>query len=81
MIKLMLTTIDNEFDPFTQFDDWLGRDNALGYNTTGVLAAEAHTSSDMSEIDYIEEVNRAVREIARLNVTGLYKIVEKEVEV
>lgn len=77
----MLTTIDNKFDPFTQFDDWLGYDNSRGYNTVCVLAAEAHTSSDMPEIDYVEEVNRAVKEIARLNVLGIYKIVEKEVEI
>ncbi len=81
MIKLMLTTVDNKFDPFTQFDDWWGYDRAKGYNTMEVLGSEAHTSSEMSDLDYVEEVNRAVEEIARLNVTGMYKIVQKDEEV
>lgn len=78
MRRLLLTTVDNKFDPFTQFDDWYGYDILMGYNTLSVLAAEAKTSSEMSEQDYVEEVNRAVNYICKLNVLGLYKAVSRD---
>ena len=35
--EYMLTTVDNPFDPFTQFDQWLSFDTAQGHNTPGLL--------------------------------------------
>ena len=40
----MLTTIDNPFDPFTQFDDWLRFDEEKGYHTCQFLAKIARPS-------------------------------------
>ena len=34
----MLTTVDNPFNPFTEFDSWLAYDEQSGYNTNGLLA-------------------------------------------
>ena len=31
--EYMLTTIDNPFNPFTNFDDWYAFDTSKGYNT------------------------------------------------
>lgn len=31
--EYMLTTLDNPFDPFTRFDEWLEYDTTLGYNS------------------------------------------------
>ena len=36
--EFMITTFDNPFDPFYQFDEWLLFDNMKGYNTCGHLA-------------------------------------------
>ena len=81
-----VTTLDNPYDFFTQFEDWYQFDTSHGidvigepYNTCAYVARIAKTSSDMSEKDYQEAVEAAVDEICRLNLTGNYKkIYEKE---
>lgn len=76
----MLTTIDNPFDPFTQFDAWFQFDEEKGYHTCQFLAQIARTSSDMSEKDYENEVERAIDEIVKFNVRGIdKKVVQKKI--
>lgn len=79
MAKTFVTTIDNPYDYWTQFDDWYTFDTQKGYNTCAYIARIANTSQESSEKDYEEDVNDAVNEILRLNVLGIYvKTVEKE---
>ena len=73
MAATFVTTLDNPFDFFTQFDDWFAFDTQKGYNTCSYVARIANTSSEMSESDYETAVNDAVDEILRLNITGNYK--------
>ena len=77
MAELALTTVDNPFDPFTQFDEWRAYDEAAGYHTCSYLARIAQTSTDLSDTDQIEEINAAIEDICRLNITGLYKKVSR----
>ena len=35
---LMVTTVDNPYNPFTEFYEWLSFDIEKGYNTCGLLA-------------------------------------------
>ena len=51
----MLTTHDNPFNPFDDFDAWFKYDMRMGYNTCGVLAKEAATSPIFSD-----EVNNQI---------------------
>lgn len=79
MSATFVTTLDNPFDYWTQFDDWNAFDTEKGYNTCSYIARIANTSSEMSEKDYEDEVNHAVDEILRLNLTGNYvKTVQNE---
>ena len=59
MTEVMLTTLDNEFNPFDNFDSWLIRDIELQHFTCERLArlVEPLISDDMtqSEIDLITE--------------------------
>lgn len=73
----MLTTIDNPFDPFTQFDEWLQFDEEKGYYTCQFLARISRASSDMSESDYERENERAIDEIVKYNVRGIDKKITK----
>lgn len=73
MAAVFLTTLDNPYDYFTQFDEWYAFDIEKGYNTCNYLARIALTSTDMSEKDYAKAVEDAVDEIVRLNITGNYK--------
>ena len=48
----MITTSDNPFDYFTDFDNWYNFDsNIKGYNTCQVLAVYAKTSEALSPAD------------------------------
>lgn len=74
----MLTTIDNPFDPFTQFDAWFQFDEEKGYHTCQYLAKVSRASSEMSESDYEQEIERAIDEIVRFNVRGIDKKVTND---
>lgn len=77
MEQAMLTTIDNPFDPFEQFDDWLAFDMDKGYNTCAYLARIAKTSDELSPQDEDLAIDQAMDEIVRLNVLGVYRKVYK----
>lgn len=78
MAKVRLTTIDNPFDPFTQFDEWYAYDTDRGYNSCAYLARIAKTSPDASISTNEAEIERAIDEIVSYNITGLYKKVTRK---
>lgn len=63
----MLTTVDNPFDPNKQFDEWFSFDEQKGYHSCSYLARVAQTTSEMSDADVNEAVDRAIIEICRFN--------------
>lgn len=70
----MITTIDNPFDPVTQYKEWLNYDeNVLHYGTNEYLARVARTFPDMTVKEYWEEKGRAIDDIIKTNGTDLYK--------
>jgi hypothetical protein len=73
MVEHMLTTVDNPFDPFTQFDEWFRFDEASGYHTTQFLARIVKTSDELSEADQSAAIEAGIDEIIAENVTGLYR--------
>lgn len=73
MAESMLTTIDNPFNPFTQFDDWFAFDTRAGYNTSAFLARIVITSDELSEEDQSVAIELAIDEIVKNNVLGLYR--------
>lgn len=76
--ELMLSTSDNPFNPFEQFKEWYAFDVSHGYNTLSYLAAVAETSDDQFDIDNRLEMNQAIYDAERLNLTGNRIIVEKD---
>jgi hypothetical protein len=73
----MLTTVDNPFDPFTDYDAWYSWDAAAGYHTPGLLARIVITSDELSDADQHVAVEDAIDEIVRENVLGVYKKVTR----
>ena len=78
IVQFRLTTIDNPFDPFTDFDKWYAFDEAKGYHSCSYLARIVKTSSAFSDDDQIRETNRAIDEIIKLNPLGIYTKVSRE---
>ena len=76
---MMLTTIDNPFNPFTQWDEWKRYDEDKKYYTCSYLARIAKTSDDLSEADYNKAIDDAIEEIVSLNINGMYtKVYDEE---
>jgi hypothetical protein len=76
--EAMLTTIDNPFNPFEDFDSWYQYDESHGYSTCGYLARIAKSSDDISIAEQLLAIEFAIDEIVRLNLLGLYKKVVKD---
>lgn len=77
-IEYMLTTVDNPFNPFTRFDEWLEYDIRLGYNTSSFLDRIANVSNDLSAPDQSLAIQQAIEEIVKENVSGMWKKVTKD---
>jgi gp107 len=78
MLRLALTTEDNPYDPFDEFEEWFNFDVTKGYHTCAYLARVTTTSTDLTEADQVEATNEAIQEILELNLTGNYQVVERE---
>lgn len=76
-VEYMLTTVDNPFDPFTDYEEWYAFDYASGYHTPSFLARVVITSDDLSEADQQLAINQAIDEIVEENVLGIYRKVSK----
>lgn len=74
----MLTTVDNPHSPFDEWDAWLAWDMQAGYNTSGMLARIAVVSDEISDLDYTIAMNKAIDEIVRENVLGVFRKVTRE---
>ena len=78
-IEYMLTTVDNPFDPFTRFDEWLAYDTRMGYHSSAFLDRIAIVSNDLSEADQALAIQNAIDEIVNENVSGMWtKVSRKE---
>lgn len=77
----MLTTIDNPFDPFTQYDAWLAYDEQAGYYTNEYLARIANTDPTMTDKEIGDAIDSAMNEIIAIDPIGLYIRVEKKDEI
>ena len=78
MKQVRLTTFDNPYDPFDQFNDWFNFDVEKGYNTCSYLGRIANFSTDSTELEESEDLERAIDEIIKYDFLNIYKKVEKE---
>lgn len=80
MAKVALTTVDNPYDPFTQFKEWYAFDTVQkGYFTSEYLARVAPYSSDMAPEVAEILLENAIDEIVAINPLGIYKKVTQKV--
>lgn len=80
--SFMLTTIDNPFDPFTDYDRWYSFDTSNRFipqlgsyyatNCTAYQARIAYTSPDLTDQENEMIINNAIEEIIRLDPFGIY---------
>jgi len=80
IVETFITTFDNPFDPFTQFNEWCSYDVQLGYNTCALIdrVYQAFVDSDLfdeneKEIKRIESMKRIVA-----LMPNVYKLIKNE---
>lgn len=76
---IMLTTVDNPWDPVDNFDSWLQFDTEKGYNSCAMLAKIAKTSDQMSPREYTNELEHAIDDIVKYDFMHVYKKYVREV--
>jgi hypothetical protein len=77
----MLTTTDNPWNPYTNWEEWYAYDRDKGYDTPGYLARICRFSFDLSEEDQDLSVKNAIDEIVDLNILGIYRKITREEQV
>ena len=75
--ECMLTTIDNPYNPFEQFESWFLFDTEKGYNSSSYVARIAKLTDDMSEPEKDIEIERAIDEIIKYDFTNMRKKIKR----
>lgn len=76
--RCALTTFDNPFDPFADFNSWFLFDEEKGYHSCSYLDRIAKTSDQLSEAENDLEIERAIDEIIKYDFMNIYKKVKRE---
>lgn len=71
--NVALTTVDNPYNPFTQFRKWFLFDTEKGYNSCAYLGRIARTSEEFTEEENNQEIERAIDEIIKYDFLNIYK--------
>ena len=77
-VECRITTIDNPYDPFKDFDHWFLYDVGKGYNSCAYLSRIAKTSDQMTEEENDQEIERAIDEIIFNDFRNIYKKVKQK---
>ena len=74
-MKVMLTTIDNPFDPIEDFKNWFSFDIEKGYNSCAYLSRIAKTSDSLTEedVEYLIHLDKGMRK----KIEKMQKLCEK----
>ena len=81
---MMLTTIDNPFSPFDDWDRWFQFDEEKGYHTCNLIARMCVDSDDMADVEQQEAYDNAVDDILDVNINpyngaiGMYTLVMRD---
>jgi len=80
MKETALTTIDNPYSPFSQYDEWYNYDLEKGYDCCGYIdrmSLGRLDSDSLSEEEENEIIETIIDEIVTTDPTGLFIKVEK----
>lgn len=78
-MAVMVTTIDNPYDPRTNFPAWYAWDIQQGYHTCSYLARVLAETDDFPQEYNNRLVEQAIDEMIAIHDGGLYKKLELSV--
>lgn len=80
MARTMITTTDNKFNPFTQYERWAAYDEKeCGYNSASYLARIAAISPALSPKEMDQAIEDACDEIVAMDLRYISPVTGKEV--
>lgn len=79
--EIMLTTVDNPFNPFDNFDSWLLFDKEKGYDSCERLARLLQITDDMSQVEIERERIRAIDRLIELDFTNTFTRVTRTAQI
>jgi len=74
----MLTTKDNPYNPFEDFESWFRFDVEKGYNTCEKIARLVQTDETMSDFEETETIVQGLNDLIKLDPFHIYKVVFDE---
>lgn len=82
MVETMLTTKDNPFNPFDDFNSWYLYDIEKGYNTCSLLGRLTQTNDEgLSYQEENEFINNAIDDIIKYDARNIYTTVSQKSDV
>ena len=73
MREVAITTLDNPYDPFNEFDKWFMWDINHGYYTASYLDHVARNSDEFGEELQARILESAIDEIIEIHGGGIYR--------
>lgn len=70
--EVNITTIDNPYDPITDFDHWNQFDVEKGYYTSSKLGRLTHLRQDMSSKEEQDEIERGIDRLIEIDPFDIY---------
>ena len=70
MVRCFLTTFDNPYNPYDQFEQWYQYDMDHGYNSSGLLMRLAQTSSQFTDNENAYEIEKAIKSWQTIQLTS-----------
>lgn len=80
MVRCAISTRDNPYDPFDQFEEWFRYDTDKGYNSCGVLARFLYTSDQFTDEENAYETERAIDRIIANDPTNRWIKVKRSLD-
>lgn len=77
--EVTVTTIDNPFNPFEDFNSWFMFDTEHGYYTSSKLGRLTNLKDNMTQKEENEEVERAVDKLIEIDPLDIYVKVTRDV--
>lgn len=75
--RVMLSTEDNPYNPFTEWDQWWAWDTSNGYNSMSLLARVVRSSDETSDELDLEAIREGMEEVVFYNVSGKHILVSE----
>lgn len=77
-LEFRISTIDNPFNPFDEFEDWFSFDSRMNYNSSQLVARFLNSSTELSEKDQNLDMERAIDEVIKESPLNIFIKVSKD---